>query len=124
MRVHSRTIEGLKALRGLLARGWTQDCLARTKYGVSCHPRSDQAAQWCVVGGLCYVADCDIEVLHQSPLGRDMQRALLAVVPDIDTFDLSTWNDEHAHNAEEVCAAIDQAIFSLKPKEAPCPTNP
>ncbi len=99
-------VDVLRRARALVARGWTQQCFARTANGWPADPRSSLAQEWCMFGAL-EAAGADQYFDYSS----------LKIIGDIDWNDapgrrqaVADWNDVPGRTQAEVLAAFDAAI--------------
>lgn len=97
----------LVQLRDLLAdpKRWTKHQMARTETNYPVSPLSEEAAKWCLLGGLCKITN-DNRGFSSAYIG-----ARLALRSAAEST-VAAFNDYAIH--EDVMAAIDRAIVACQ----------
>jgi hypothetical protein len=103
--------DALRAVRGRIETGWSQDAYARDASGERVPLGSDQAVAWTLCGAFALAGKDGIPMGHLPAALR-----ALADVTEMDS--LNGWNDEAGRTKEEVLDALDAAIVRVEGVDA------
>lgn len=102
MTVDRETLADLKKVRERLARGWTQNAMARTAGGIATDPTDPSATCWCLVGAIY------VELISERSRALQLEDAILGAVGG---RSLTRFNDRlPANKPERVLKVLDQII--------------
>jgi hypothetical protein len=99
--------DALRAVRGRIDTGWSQDAYARDASGEQVALGSDEAVAWTLCGAFALAGKDGI------PMG-DLPAALRALADVTRMESLNGWNDEAGRTKEEVLDALDAAIARVE----------
>ena len=109
-------IQYLKSVRTLVLGGWLNDGRAAARAdGTSCDVLDERAAQFCITGALCSVADVQPGYLSKSPLAAQLRYKLIDALANLHLGErfgcepLIEWNNAQS-SVDEVVRLIDKAI--------------
>jgi hypothetical protein len=103
--------DALRAIRGRIETGWSQDAYARDASGEQVPLGSDEAVAWTLCGAFALAGKDGI------PMGH-LPAALRALADVTGMESLNGWNDEAARTKEEVLDALDAAIVRVEGGDA------
>ena len=109
-----QTLETLRSARALVARGWTQQAMARDAHGVqliggNIHPDGHETATpcaWCAWGAICAAAPEGDARETAKDAAREALRDAVGGWSSV-----GGWNDKPERTQAEVLAAFDCAIL-------------
>jgi len=97
----------LRAIRGRIEKGWSQDASARDASGEQVPLGSDEAVSWTLCGAFALAGKDGI------PMGH-LPAALRALADVTGMESLNGWNDEAGRTKEEVLEALEAAIVRVE----------
>ena len=103
--------DALRAIRGRIEMGWSQDAYARDASGAQVPLGSDEAVSWTLCGAFALAGKDGI------PMGH-LPAALRALADVTGMESLNGWNDEAGRTKEEVLEALDAAIGGVQGGDA------
>jgi hypothetical protein len=101
------TSDALRAIRGRIETGWSQDAYARDASGERVPLGSDEAVAWTLCGAFALAGKDGI------PMGH-LPAALRALAEVTGMESLNGWNDEAARTKQEVLDALDAAVARVE----------
>lgn len=104
-------VEILTAARDLVARGWCQGTMARTRHGCPTAWTLPDAASFCSVGA--------VQAAAGASEGESVYEAFEFFADVIDRARIPKWNDAPGRTQAEVVAAFDRAIELAKAEVQP-----
>jgi hypothetical protein len=102
------TIEALRRMRELLAKGWTQDCCCRDRRGMPIETGNAFAVSWCVIGAAltaCPMNEQEALNVLRDNIGEEYDRKM------------RLWNDAPGRTQSEVLALMDRVIEAEEAKQ-------
>jgi hypothetical protein len=103
--------DALRAIRGRIETGWTQQAFARDASGGQIPLGSDEAVAWTLCGAFALAGKDGIPMGHLP--------AALRALADVTGMDsLNGWNDEAGRTKKEVLDALDAAIVRVEGGDA------
>ena len=104
--------DNLKAVRALIAKGWTQDWYARDRDGESVAPHDSAATCYCLTGAVFAIQKgSSLDTNGRRDEREDLHAALRATLRDNNSSNsLTDFNDAKGRTRAEVLALIDRAI--------------
>jgi hypothetical protein len=105
------TSDALRAIRGRIETGWSQDAYARDASGERVPLGSDEAVAWTLCGAFALAGKDGI------PMGH-LPAALRALAEVTGMESLNGWNDDATRTKEEVLDALDVAIARVEGGDA------
>lgn len=97
-------LHALKRIRQTLARGWTQQAMARNGFDIPVHAHSHEACKWCIYGAM-----------DKIPMPAGIEGTIHSLLIDkINGERISTWNDAPGRTQEQVLDIFDKLIFETE----------
>ncbi len=102
-----KTIDGLKQVRDLLEKGWTQEASARDADGEPLLSTDTRACSFCILGAVWRAV-----AGHDNPMESRLVYALRNAIGE--DAKLVAYNDTPGRTQDEILALVDKAIENIK----------
>lgn len=113
----SYNLTRLVEARALIEKGWTRRSGARDRFGAECSPYSNDAREFCILGAVNRVCECNN--VDNIPKSTEIDAYLKAELPKpyneySELKGLYTFNDNVDTTKKMVLALFDRAIAKVK----------